>query len=360
MKIITNPIELAKKLVSIKSESGNEEAVTKFIFNYLASIGLKPKLQKIEKNRNNVFVVGQGPVLFNCHIDTIPIGQKTSWQHNPLGEIKTGKLFGRGSCDTKGNAACILSALAKNPSRNVSCSFTVGEENTMVGVRQLMKLRRTNLKQIKYCVNLEPTELKIISAHKGRMFFTVLASGKAAHGSVPSQGDNAIVKLANVTLSINKFATSLKKIKHPILGNPTLNIGVIKGGVMANIVPDKAEIEVDVRILPNQGIKQFIANFTKAAKPAKVELISYLDPVELKINSDIIEKMKLILKELGLESKSQGIFYTTEFSELKKHNIQGLIFGAGSINQAHMIDEYVKIKELQLCHQALGKLIKIV
>ena len=150
MKALTNPISLAKKLVSINSVSGNEREVAYYIYDYLKSLGLKPELQNLNKNQSNVFCIGKGNLIVNGHIDTVPFGDKENWNYNPLGQLSKTKLYGRGTCDTKGSIASFLSALAKNPSSQMSCSFTVNEEDTFAGVKALMKFSKTKLRKIKY------------------------------------------------------------------------------------------------------------------------------------------------------------------------------------------------------------------
>ncbi|MFC1656199.1 M20 family metallopeptidase [Patescibacteria group bacterium] len=359
MKIITDPVKLAKKLVSISSESGNEKEVAEFIFKYLKTLGLAVQKQKIEKNRFNVVVIGEGEILLNSHIDTVPIGEKKDWSVNPYGQIKNGRLYGRGSCDTKGNGACILAALAKNPTKKISCSFTVGEENTFAGIKEVMKMRRTKLKHIKYCLNFEPTELRLVTAHKGQQYLMIKAKGKAAHASTPEEGENAIQKLNHSINKLQKYIKTFIKKKHKLLGNPTLNIGVIKGGIGYNVIPDSAEIEIDIRTLPNQDSSKIIKQIKKVVAPSKVEVRHTHNPVDLPSKTPFIKLLQDILKNEGLKHQSRGVNYTTEFSEIYKYRIRGAVLGAGSVKQAHIIDEYVSVKDLKKLHKMLCALLEL-
>ncbi len=142
MKVIEDPVLLAKKLVSIDSVTGNEHKIAQYINDYLSALDLKPQFQNVGKNRENVFLKGRGNLLINGHTDIVPIGDKKLWHHDPFGEIIKNKLYGRGSCDTKGSIACVLSALAKNATKEISCSFCVDEEEFFVGIKSLMKLRK--------------------------------------------------------------------------------------------------------------------------------------------------------------------------------------------------------------------------
>lgn len=352
MNFHPDPIKLAKKLVSIPSESGNEKEISEYIFDFLKEIGLQPEFQQVEENRPNVLLSGESDILFNGHLDTVPVGDRENWNHNPYGEISGDRLHGRGSCDTKGTLACFLSALAENPTEKINCSFTIGEENGFTGIEKLMKLRETRLKQLKYCVNFEPTELRIVSAHKGQVQIRVTETGKSAHGSTPEKGENAVLKLSETIDSIQKFAEKeLKQSKHLLLGTPTLNIGTIKGGTKFNVVPDSATVDIDLRILPDQNISKLTKKLRETVRPAELEVLHFHQPVELSTDSPLVKQFQSILRDRNLDPEPEGVNFTTEFSELAENGIQGIIFGAGSIDQAHKTDEYISLKQLKTCHR---------
>lgn len=376
MEIISNPVELAKKLVSIRSESGGEKEVAEYIFEYLRALGLPAEKLDVGEGRFCVFVAGEGEgkagkceVLFINHIDTVPVGE--GWSHEPFGEIKDGKLYGRGSCDNKGSGACLLAALAgaagsrTSSLRSMSVCFTVGEENTFIGIKAFIKKMAQDgrFKNIKYCINLEPTELKIVHAHKGQIHLTIRAHGKAAHASEPGKGVNAILKLNRAINSLREFNETFVGFEHGLLGHPAMNIGVIKGGTASNIVPDFAEMEVDVRIVPGQSGGKVVEEIEKAigtGNPVTSDSLEIIinhiySPVEMPSSSPFIENFRKILKEEGIDSEPEIGGYTTEFSELSETGIEGFIFGAGSINQAHKIDEFVRVEELEKLYKVLGK-----
>lgn len=395
MEIISNPVELAKKLVSIRSESGDEKEVAEYIFEYLRALGLPAEKLEVGEGRFCVFVAGEGEagnceVLFINHIDTVPVGE--GWSHEPFGEVVDGKLYGRGSCDNKGSGACLLAALTgkggENFTKKFSLCFTIGEENTFIGIKTFIKkmAQDERFKNIKYCVNLEPTELKIVHAHKGQIHLTIRAHGKAAHASEPAKGDNAILKLNRAINNLNKFNETFVEFEHGLLGHPAMNIGVIKGGTASNIVPDFAEMEVDVRIVPGQNGEKVVEEIKKVVEGKVVDgsvdgrdvdavagsvdtvgagdsvssdsleiIINHIyAPVEMPSSSPFIENFRKILKAEGIDSEPEIGGYTTEFSDLAEAGIEGFIFGAGSINQAHKIDEFVRTEELEKLYKVLG------
>jgi succinyl-diaminopimelate desuccinylase len=354
MKPLTDPVKLAKKLVSISSVSGDEKQATRFVFEYLKKAGLKPKYQQVAPGRANVYVRGKGELLLNGHIDTVPAGDSKLWHYNPLGEVTKTKLYGRGSCDTKGSIACAMVALAKSPKSGANFSVTVGEENTFIGIKNLMKLRKSVFKHLKYCINFEPTEARLVTAHKGQITFIIRVRGKAAHASVPKEGDNAIMKLGLALKKIDVYIKNLEKKKHKLLGSPTMSVGVVQGGTMSNVVPESAELSVDRRLVPGENLKKVVREFREILKPLEVETATEYQAVELDRSTGFIKRMQKTLKVNKMNSSLIGVIFTTEFSEMVNHSLQGVVFGAGSVKQAHQADEFVLLKELRLVERVLS------
>jgi len=333
--MITDPIKLTQKLINIESVSGNETQLGHFIFEYLNSLGYKPKRQKVTKNTFNVLLSGKSDIQVNGHMDTVPIG--SNWNYRQ-GQIINGKIYGRGACDIKASIASVLAAIAKHPCE-VNLSFVVEEESTFRGVKKL--------RPKKYVIELEPTENRIIYCHKGQLHLKVAATGKAAHASVPDVGDNAILKLHNAISKINKQKL---KARHPILGIPTINIGTIHGGVSSNIVPDTAEMHIDRRVLPNENIFKVAKEYKMLLSPLKIEIVGLFNAAEFPKNSKIIKIMQHILTKQKMNAKPGGVLFTTQLGAMK--NIQGLVFGPGSVKQAHQINEFVRISEVNKAHSA--------
>ncbi|MBI2079213.1 M20/M25/M40 family metallo-hydrolase, partial [Candidatus Micrarchaeota archaeon] len=178
-------VEIAKELVTIESETKNEKKLCEYIYNLLKEIGMKPEKQFFEDDsgRFNLICFGSGPLIVNGHMDTVPIGK--NWTKNPLGELVGDKLYGRGSSDTKGNIACMIAALEKNPTDKITIVFNCQEENGFEGIMEVLKLRETKLKHIKYSISLEPTDGRILHCNKGQYTFEITATGKAVHSSMP-------------------------------------------------------------------------------------------------------------------------------------------------------------------------------
>lgn len=354
--------ELAKHLVSIDSQRPftSEAKVADFIFSYLKDFGLKPEKQFYEADRFNVIVFGSpnADLMVNVHLDTVPVNDLGYWNHDPFGELAGNKLYGRGSSDTKGHAACLLEAMKQNFNENVTYVFNVEEELSMGGIKKVLELRKDRLKNIKYSISLEPTDGKIMRGNKGQYVFEVTAHGKTAHGSAPELGENAVYKILEIAAKIEKYNKSVNKEVHPLFGHATANLGIIGGGTAPNVVPDRAFIKVDRRVLPNEKPAEVEKEFRKLAKPLDVKFANRIEACETPADSRIVKEMQNVLGTLKMDNGAYGFTATSELSEIRTMGIEGIIFGTGQLDQAHKPDEYITFEQLDKGTRVLSELFK--
>jgi len=342
-----NVVKIAKELVAISSER-NAAEVGNYLYRFLKELGLKPFKQPLSSNPGfNVVSIGKGRLLVNGHMDTVPIGDEKAWKHSPYGEVAHGKLYGRGSCDTKGNIAMLLAALAERPEDTVTLTFSGVEEGDFDGIETLMKLRKTKLRHIKYGITLEPMDGKIHVMSKGQYTFEVRASGKAAHSSRPQLGDNAIEKLAPCIERLKWYAKRLRKRKYKQMGCPTLNIGLVSGGSAINVVPDEAKLVIDRRVLPNEKPAQVIRRMQQACRPLKTRVIRRIEAAETPLPSRIVSHMQRIHRAHGLDGDLYASQGTTELTGFRQNGIEGAVYGWGKIQVAHAANEYIDLKALE-------------
>lgn len=351
--------EIAKKLVSLNSENppGNRMQCEQYVFDFLKKLGLKPIKQFIDKERFNVIVIGTGPLLIQSHLDTVQFGDAKKWKYNPAGEIREKKLFGRGSSDTKGNIACFLATLAKNTTSKISIIFTCVEENSFKAIEKAMELRKTKLRHIKYSITIEPTNGKLITCNKGQYTFEISAHGKTAHASDPTKGVNAIEKLAETISCIKAYEKKISRRTHKLMGRATLNIGIIKGGSAANVVPDSASMIIDRRVITSEKPRQVLSEMSRAAYPLKSRLLRKIDPAETSPKSKIVKIMQRVLASEKMDAKIYGYRATAELSEIRKHGIEGMIFGTAQLSQAHKENEYMTLDELKKGERIFAKIL---
>lgn len=359
---MTDVLKIARELVAINSENppADVSALGGWIYTYLKEIGRKPQRQYLASRRQfNVVSPGGGELLITGHMDTVPVGNAAQWKHSPYGNVKQGKLYGRGSADTKGNIAALLAALENEKETLATIALTAIEEKGMDGIEQLMRWRREKLRRIRYGITLEPTRGRIMHMSKGQYTFQVEAYGKAGHASRPDEGVNAIEKLAGCVPKLQRYYRQLKKKKYGKLGPATLSIGMINGGSASNVIPDRAHMLIDRRVLPNERKTGITREFRRVCHPLETRLIRQIDAAETPADSKIIGWMQEIHRSRKLDSRLYACTGTTELSVFRKHGIEGIIYGWGSLQQAHRIDEYVKIRDLQRGREVLGQILQV-
>ncbi len=356
-------LKIAHDLVAIPSPNppGNEGAVGQYIFDYLTRIGLSPQKQIYDASRNrfNVIVAGKNPsLMINGHMDTVPVGNINRWRRNPAGEIADGKLYGRGSADTKGQIACLMAAMTTHYNDTIAYVFNAEEEQTLGGITKVLELRDSTLKNVRYSISLEPTDGAIMIGNKGQYFMSVTAQGKTAHGSQPELGINAIYSAAGAALKIEAYHQELTHRHHPLFDHASINVGVISGGEAPNIVPETATMLIDRRVLPNEKAEDIVSELRERVAPLEVIVLKQVEPCETPAMAAIVITMQSILKALGIDSGLQGFRATSELSEIRRHGIEGIIYGPAQLDQAHQSDEYITLDQLQTGTVVLQRLLE--
>jgi len=361
-------INLAQKMIQIDSQNppGNEKELAEFICNILRDIGLKVEFLDFLPNRPNLVGlyesnISKKTLLFDGHLDTVPIGDSTLWTVEPLGGIiKEGHLYGRGSVDMKSSISAFICALQTILDLNVTLNgkiiivLTSDEEISGLGTKKVLEKG--------YYANAaivgEPSDLEVNIAHKGVARWRLTVFGKSTHASAPEEGINAIYKMAKVLIKLeelnNTYISSEKR--HRILGTPTLNVGIIRGGTKDNIVPDMCEITIDRRLIPGEKLKDVeeelksILSKISYQDPKfkyKLSLYHIHDPAETSPKDPFVILAKKAVKDIiGKESTVEGFVATTEMSHLTNAGIPSIILGCGNIKTAHTIDENIPIQQI--------------
>jgi acetylornithine deacetylase len=303
--------------------------------------------------------------MFEAHQDTVPVLGMTIDPFNP--EVRDGRIYGRGACDIKGGMAAMLAALARlsderpsgMPTILMACS--VNEENGYtgaMGITQLWEAADSIFpRKPDACVVAEPTLLDVVVAHRGVVRWKCHAHGKAAHSSQPGNGDNAIYKLTRVIQAMERYHNEVTPTlgEHPLCGRPTLCVSTITGGISINTVPDRCTIEIDRRAIPGEDLVR-----------AHDDIIDYVtresgitEGIEHEaayraaagLNNDNNGALADRLVQAALESESSchkiGVPYGTDASVFAAAGVPSVVFGPGSIDQAHTVDEWLAIDQLE-------------
>ena len=316
-----DPIALARKLIDIPSPTEDERAVGEFLDAEMSGYGFVTKRLHVTDSRFNLFASagGRPRVVINSHIDTVP-----PWFASREDSMN---LYGRGACDTKGVIAAMIAAGLRLRERNIrdfAFLFVVGEETDSIGAktanRQLADLGS------EYVLVGEPTQSKFARASKGALTVFVRFEGVAAHSAYPERGDSAIKKMLAAITAIE--ATDWGS--HEILGNATVNVGVVRGGEKPNIVPAVAECEMIFRMVDDHEVVR-----------AKVEKL--LGRFGGKITMARGNPPQFMLVPDG--APSTVVAFNTDVPHLSNLG-KPLLFGPGSILDAHGDHEYIAKRDL--------------
>ena len=354
-----------------------ENNVADFLALVAAKAGLDVEFQKVLPGRSNLIArlrprgkIGH-TLLLAPHLDTVDADDA---QFAP--RVKTGRLYGRGACDTKGSIAAMLIALcelAKGKARPAETEIIfaglIDEEHAQAGARALVgqasRLSRERVGAITplaapgagrrdACPTLaivgEPTRLRVVTAHKGSLWLQLETRGQAAHGAMPHLGHNAVHAMARIVCALEtEYAARLRKHKHPLLGTATVSVGTICGGTQPNIVPDRCVISIDRRTLPGEtetGVRREIAAFLRSKNLSAHMASTKLAPA-LPLETD--SRMPLVRQFLRCVGQSQpaGVDYFCDAAVLAAAGIPGVVFGPGDIAHAHTTDEWISLTELE-------------
>lgn len=341
----------------------NEERIAAYVADFLKAIGAdEVRLIPVKPNRPNVFArfcggrvtgsKGKGKrerVAFAPHTDTVSVEGMTIDPFKPT--IKNGKIYGRGSTDTKGPMAAMLWALKQwacsreriQSGREVLFYGLMGEE---AGNEGAIAMARNEAARANFVVVGEPTEHRIVHAHKGAIWMELEVRGKACHASMPERGKNAIVEMVGFLVELSKgFPGFLRKFKSPILGQPTFNIGIIRGGSKVNIVPDRCVVELDCRSVPGLRPAEILSYIRAMAKRCGVRVVArvtgHKQAMHVPAENVWIERLRPVAKKLEVAP------WFCDAAIFAQAGIPAVAYGPGSIRQAHTVDEYILAKDLE-------------
>lgn len=367
-----------------------EGRVTEYLVQRFTAAGLPCVRQKVSPGRDNVLVwleatVPDAPViLWDAHQDTVPAEGMTIEPFAPL--VRDGRLYGRGACDVKGGMAAMLVALDRlrtSPSpRHVTVLFsaTVNEEFGFSGAKALARLwsladgsavpsdeaaRGFVSAAPKAAIVAEPTDLDIITQHKGAIRWRIRIHGRACHSAFPEQGENAIYHAGRASLAIEELARELvRRRPDQPCGPPTLSLGTIHGGAGVNLVPDLVVLEIDRRLVPGESPREardeVIRRIAAATPGARIEHDEpFVESAGLpEVEAGCATQLTEAMKSLGIEARRTAARYGTNASIFAAAGVPSVVFGPGSIAQAHTADEWIALDEVETVASVLVAMVQ--
>lgn len=345
------------------AETG-EEKVAVFLSGWLESIGAEVSLEEVRPGRPNLIarfapMDGRPRMMYGPHLDTVGVGGMTIEAFS--GEIREGKLWGRGASDTKGPMAAMLWSLHENrdilETLPVAIDFVafMGEESGQWGSKAFVK---DHGKHYSFAIVGEPTDMKVVHQNKGSTWATLRAAGRAAHSSMPEKGENAILKLTRAINQLDRhLVPKLAEFSHPNLGPSTINFGLIRGGSRPNIVPNLAEVEIDIRFTPalhaSGGALKLLAD-TIADHELPIEIVNPHENPPLETDASHPGIQRLLDNGSALASAP----WFSDAAHLSAGGVPSICIGPGSIEQAHTVDEFINIEALKKGADFFTKFVK--
>mgnify|MGYP001311475577 FL=1 len=374
-----NSVKILTDLIAFKTISGEDNnALIDYCDKILKNLGAKSfRTFDDEKKRVNLFATlkakkpnSKQSIILSGHTDVVPVSR--SWSTDPFkATIKEDKLYGRGSCDMKGFIACALAYAPiyskANLDRDIHFSFTFDEETACQGAPLLIEeLKKKNIRN-GICIVGEPTNMKIIDAHKGCYEYTTYFEGLAGHGSAPDKGVNAVeyaVRFVEKLLELREILKS-RAPKDSIFDPPytTLQIGGMSGGIARNVIADKCQVDWELRpVVKEDGefVNSEMDKFVNEKLLPEMKKIYPKSSIKKEIIGEIIgfnrekksESSELISNITGDNSRNV-VSFGTEAGLFQQIGISTVVCGPGSIEQAHKVDEFIKLDELKKCLKLL-------
>ena len=373
--LYNNSVKILTDLIGFKTISGEDNSsLIDYCDEILKQLGATSfRTYDDEKKRVNLFATlkaknsnNKKPIILSGHTDVVPVSK--GWSSDPFtATIKDDKLYGRGSCDMKGFIAC---ALAYAPiysksdlDRDIHFSFTFDEETACQGAPILIEeLKKRGIKN-GICIIGEPTNMKIIDAHKGCYEYTTYFKGLAGHSSAPHKGVSAVEYASRYVNKLIELREKLKERtpKDSIFDPPhsTLSIGGIFGGIAHNVIADKCHVNWETRpvvkedaVFLNQELDKYaneilLPEMKKTFPNSSIEkdIIGEIVGFDREEKSDACE----LISNLTGDNSRQVVSFGTEAGLFQEIGISTVVCGPGSIEQAHKIDEFIVLDELKKC-----------
>lgn len=363
-------LDLTRKLIAFDTINppGNESDCARFIAALLESAGFRITWHDWQPQRPNMIATlpateaaTRDAIVYSGHLDTVPLGQ-ADWTVDPFaGEIREGRLYGRGTSDMKsGVAACVMAglALAREPVRRaeVKLIFSAGEETGCEGVLALAN-RPDLLGTCEALIVAEPTDNRPFVGHKGALWLSLVHKGVTAHGSMPEKGVNAIFAACRTVETLRAFDFGVDA--HPVMGGPSLNVGNMTAGMNVNSVPDLARVGVDIRSTVGQTNAQIRAQLAALLDDVEITPLTDMDHVYTDPDTPWIQQVFSVVRDVSGTDPTVGTAtYFTDASVLKPvmGNPATLIMGPGAMAMAHQTDEYCETALMDPCIEVFTRL----
>ncbi|MER8688456.1 acetylornithine deacetylase [Mesorhizobium sp. M1136] len=362
----TDAIEILSKLVGFKSlSSRSNHDIADYVETFAKSSGAAIQRFPSPDGTRTSLLMTFGPmvpsgIVLSGHMDVVPAGNR-SWTSDPFALRQADeRLYGRGAVDMKGFLALALSLAATIPiaelTKPLHLAFSYDEEISCEGVKPIVRHIAKSVPKPLAVIVGEPTEMQVVGAHKGALDWTIEVLGKAAHSSLPHLGANAIHAAARLVCEVEEIARELEKQPSPNaelydVPHPTVTVGLIEGGTAGNVIPARCSFQMEARTMePGQAATIFarISNFARdvvlpglraTAPGSEIKITERFDiPPLVREPSSAAEQL---VSRVSSSPNVKAVSYATEAGFFQAAGLPTVVFGPGSISQAHQVDEFI-------------------
>lgn len=373
-----------EELVAFDTTSRNSNLdLIEHIRAYLEPLGFKTRLTHNEEGTKanlwaSIGPEGKGGIVLSGHTDVVPVDGQ-DWASDPFKlSQRDGNLYGRGSADMKGFIACCMAHAQRMAASHLKTplhfAFSYDEEVGCTGVLGLIQDMRDNLPIPQAVIVGEPTMMSLVGGHKGGHSYETVVHGVDGHSSMPDLGANAIIIAAKIIAFLDGLHDELRANADPSNGfeppHTTLDIGLIEGGTAHNIIPARCSFTWGFRTVPgDEGAELAQRVFDYIEQVIEPDLQRIGDKMGVKVGVENIPRHDLptfvpdetspaerLVRHLTGLNHSGRVAYGTEASHFQQAGVPGVIFGPGSIEQAHLPDEFIATSQLEQCNTFIAKL----
>lgn len=377
-----SPIEMIKALVAFDTTSRDSNLdMIRFVEEYLDAHGIGSTLVFNDDKSKANLVASIGPstpgggVVLSGHSDVVPVDGQI-WSSDPFQVLeRDGRLYGRGTCDMKGFLAVALALVPEFKKCKlrvpVHIVLTYDEETDCSGAARLMQaLPETGLAPHAVIIG-EPTQMRIVNAHKGQCTLETVVVGREAHSSEPHLGVNAIDIAVRLIAYLGTLAEENKSLPYCLEGATppftTINVGTINGGQQFNIVPAECRFEWEIRAVPGHDAEEIVAKLDQYAdsllaelgeKSAHAAITTTMTCANAPFFQQLDSPAERLVKSLAGSNEASALAFGTEAPCYQQAGMSVVVFGPGSIAQAHKPDEYIALEQVDSCVEFMRRLMK--
>ena len=369
-------VALARALIKIDSrnptlvpDAPGEGEVARALAAILDDWGFSVQLADAVPGRPNV-VARIGPsdapaLMLNGHLDVVGV---EGMVHEPFAaEMRSGRIYGRGSADMKGGLAAMCAAatiVSANSKAQIVIAAVVDEEYESLGLRSML----ASGVRAEAAIVTEPTRLAICPAHRGFAWIDVTLTGRAAHGSRYDIGVDAIMHAGLLLAELNALEQTREGgRRHPLLGRTSLHASTIHGGVGMSTYPERCELAIERRTLPGEDASLAVREITDACErvrarhpdfSAQVKLNTAQAPSDVAIDAPVVERLRSALDAEGMAARIEGLSAWTDAALLNEAGIPAVCFGPGDISLAHAAEEFVPVADIEQATRVLTRVVR--